>query len=54
LQKKAKHERRKVSELREVLEDLEGKHEQLRQTVAREGGRLAETHRQNDELGGRM
>jgi predicted nuclease with TOPRIM domain len=41
-----------ISGLIEMLENLEGKHEQLQETVARPGDELVETHRWNSELGG--
>jgi chromosome segregation ATPase len=43
-----------VSGLKEVLGHIEGKHEQLRVTVTRQSDELAETRRQNEELGGRV
>jgi chromosome segregation ATPase len=54
LHKKAAQERSEVSGLKEVLANLEGKHQKLRDTVARQGDELAETRRQNLELGGRL
>jgi uncharacterized protein YoxC len=54
LHKKAKGERSEVSGLTEVLRNLEGKHEKLRDRVARQGDELAETFRRNEELTGRM
>jgi uncharacterized coiled-coil DUF342 family protein len=54
LQKKAAEERSQVSDLKEVLGNLEGKHEKLREIVATQGDELAETRRQNLELGGRL
>jgi chromosome segregation ATPase len=42
------------SRLREVLGNLEGKHERLQATVTRQGDELAETCRRNEELGGRV
>jgi septal ring factor EnvC (AmiA/AmiB activator) len=53
LQKKATRERSEVSGLKEALAKLEGKHEKLQETVARQGDDLAETRRRNSELGGR-
>jgi septal ring factor EnvC (AmiA/AmiB activator) len=54
LHKKAKEDRSEVSGLTEVLRNLEGKHEKLRETVARQGDELAATHRRNEELSGRV
>jgi chromosome segregation ATPase len=52
LDKKAKQERSEVSDLKKVLTNLEDEHEQLRETVARQGDALAETRRRNLEFGG--
>jgi hypothetical protein len=54
LQKKAAQERSEVSGLKEVLGNLEGKHEKLQETVARQGEEVAETMRRNSELGRRV
>jgi septal ring factor EnvC (AmiA/AmiB activator) len=54
LHKKAAQERSDFSGLKEVLANLEGKHEKLREAVARQGDERAETGRQNLELGGRL
>jgi hypothetical protein len=51
LHKKAAQERSEVSGLKEVLANLEDKHQKLRDTVARHGDELAETRRHNLELG---
>jgi chromosome segregation ATPase len=53
LQKKAKHERNKVSGLKEVLGNLEGKPEKLPETVARQGDDLGEARQRISELGER-
>jgi chromosome segregation ATPase len=54
LQEKAKHEQNRFSGLNKVLANLESKHEKLREIVATQGDELAETRRQNLELGGRL
>jgi predicted nucleic acid-binding Zn-ribbon protein len=54
LHKKVNQEQREVSELKEMFGNLETKHEQLREAVARQGDELAETRRRNSELSGRM
>jgi septal ring factor EnvC (AmiA/AmiB activator) len=54
LHKKAEGKRGEVSALTEVLRNLEGKHEKLRETVTRQGDELAETCRRNEELRGRV
>jgi chromosome segregation ATPase len=43
-----------VSGLKELLGNLEAKHEQLQATVARHGDELVETRRWNSELGGHV
>jgi chromosome segregation ATPase len=43
-----------VSGLKELLGNVECKHEELRKTVARQGNELTETRRRNSELGGRV
>jgi septal ring factor EnvC (AmiA/AmiB activator) len=54
LHKKAAQERSEVSGLKEVLVNPESRHEKLREIVATQGDELAETRRQNMELGGRL
>jgi cell division protein FtsB len=43
-----------VSGLKELLGNLEGRHEKLRETIVRHSDEMAETHRRNSELGSRM
>jgi predicted nuclease with TOPRIM domain len=54
LHKKAQEERSEVSGLTEVLKNLDGKHERIRDTVARQGDEVSETRRRNEELGGHV
>ena len=54
LHKKAQEERSEVSGLTEVLRNLDGKHERIRDTVARQGDEVSETRRRNEELGGHV
>jgi hypothetical protein len=43
-----------ISGMKELLANLEAKHEKLRETVARHGDDLLETRRRNSELGGHV
>jgi hypothetical protein len=54
LHTKARRERNDVSRLKALLQNAEGKHEKLRETVARQGDDLTETRGQNLELGERL
>jgi chromosome segregation ATPase len=54
LQEKVKQEESEVSGLKEVLGNFDGKHEKLRETIARQGDDLAEARRRSEELDGRV
>jgi chromosome segregation ATPase len=54
LQRKATQERSEVSRLKELLGSLDGKREELRATVARQGDELAANGRRNSGLEGRV
>jgi chromosome segregation ATPase len=54
LQKKANQGGSEVSGVKEMLGNLESKQATLREIVVRQGDELAETRRQNSELGGRV
>jgi hypothetical protein len=51
---KASQEEREVSGLKEVLRNLDGKHEKLREPVARQDNELADTRQRNSGLGCRV
>jgi chromosome segregation ATPase len=54
LHKNAKEEQSEVSGLKEVVRSLDGKHEELRDTVARQSDELSETCRRNEAHSGRV